>query len=105
MASSLPEKHVPKIVAEPVRLAVQDGIDELSALGLAEAYRDVPEIALELVHDRFERVPASLSANRDFLRTEGADDQDAAPSQVPAEVEEQADGTRIRPLQVVYDKQ
>ncbi len=47
-------------------------------------------------------MPFSTSPQCDLFRPVGTHDQDAAARQVPAQVEEQVDGTGICPLQVVH---
>ena len=46
MSLGLTEKHLRERIAQPVGLALQQGLDELPSLGLAEVHHEIAKIAL-----------------------------------------------------------
>ena len=76
---------------------------------------NVTELTLKLLHQRFQRMALRFpvtrfslglpvgrgTAQRNLIWTIDAHDQDAAPTQPPPEVEQQVDGTGVRPLEII----
>ncbi len=102
------EQRLAEILRDAVSLCIQEIVHQLEALRfsrLPEMDPDIAILAFELRQDLVEGVLFPTPAEADFFRTVGSQDQDAASRQAPAQVEQQADRRRIRPLQVVEGQQ
>jgi hypothetical protein len=114
MSSGLLVKGPAERLAQPVGFGVQEGVHKLPVLSLAQIHLDVAKVALELVDDGLEGMSFLSSCDRRarrraplgyFSRAVGPHDQDSATLYPPPQVEEQADGAAIHPLQVVQHQQ
>ena len=93
---------------EAVGLAVEKGVDELTAfafVALVEAEADVAEGAFEFVDDGFEGVTLAVAAEGDVFAAVGGEDEDGALLEGAPEVEEEVDGAAVCPLQVVEEEE
>ena len=106
MASGEVVQCLPEFQAQAIGLRIQEGIHKGPAfcfLGSSEIHQDVPTMALELDQDLVERVWFPASTEGDFVRAVHRQDQHAASPAPPSQMIEQAERSRIRPLQIVQD--
>src|SRR3990170_3739003 len=104
MAMSSPEEFLTKSNIQPVRLGIQKGVDEVPAGGLSDPVqidRDFTIGGLQFIQQWLQRVALSIPAQGDLFHPVSACNQDAGILKTANQVEKQAPGAGVHPLQVI----